>query len=79
MHTHTKSIQRETSPEKFIDLIMEIDFSVSKTREATYWQPAEGGEIEIEEIRLTDEDGQEFEPLPEETNGIEEECWEVFN
>ena len=78
-HTHTKNIEREIQPNQFVCLTLEIDFSVSKAHEATYWQPAEGGEIEIEEIRLSDEDGEEFEPLPEEINGIEEECWEVFN
>lgn len=41
----------------------EVEYNATQYRAATYWEPAEGGEVEIESIFISDQDVWEI--LPE--------------
>lgn len=72
--SHHVEIEIEINDE--VELI-EVIFSVyGQYYPATYWEPAEYPELEIDEVTLN---GEEITLTDKQTEEVEEKCWEYFN
>lgn len=61
----------ETEFERADETVAFVEYTITDVVSATYWQPAEGGEVEI--MKVTDADGKEVQYTPE-----EDERWSLW-